>query len=591
MNDQVRVAATPFNIDWEAIDDDRFGIVGKTGSGKTYGAGILVEKIIAESGRVIIPDPLGVWWGLRLQADGRRSSTWPIVIFGGAHGDIGITPEAGAIIGETIATMKESAIIDLSQFPTAASERRFMLAMLGALYRKASGQPVHVIFDEADLWAPERILDKEGDATKLHAMLQTIVRRGRVKGFSSWLITQRPAALSKSVLSQVDNLIAFRLTSSNDRKALGAWIEGQADTATGKAFLDGLAEKPIGEAVVWMPARGVLASMRFPRKVTYDSSRTPKRGEQAEKVELKPLDLGELREKLASVEEDAKASDPGKLRAEIARLRAEAARAIKPVAEQSGEAFKRVVDSATQRGYQDGYSIGNTHGFNHGVQACHSLLYGLAMNVVSATGELARAFEKMPTAPTPAPPPKFLLKAAPPLRAAPAVSRRETENNGELSGVQQRILDATAEMQDLSGGEWPPRTLVAVMAGYKHVRSKGFTNALSSLSAAGAVRYPSSGTVEVTESGRALANPPKTPATAEAVQERVIAIMGNVAGRILRPLIEAYPEGLDRQTVANAAGYEHVRSKSFTNNLSRLSSAGFVRYEGGLVVATRVLFP
>jgi DNA helicase HerA-like ATPase len=79
--------------------------------------------------------------------------------------------------------------------------------------------------------------------------MQTVVRRGRVKGLTSWLISQRPAALSKAVLSQVDGLVAFRLTASQDRKALGLWIEGQADRDTGKALLGRLPEKQQGQAV------------------------------------------------------------------------------------------------------------------------------------------------------------------------------------------------------------------------------------------------------------------------------------------------------------------------------------------------------
>jgi uncharacterized protein len=156
--------------------DDRLGFLGMSGSGKTFGAGTCVERILANRGRVIIPDPLGVWWGLRQMADAKSPSPYEIVIFGGIHADLPITPHAGAIIGETVAGMRESAILDLSQFETAASERRFMLAFLRALYRRSTGEPVHLIFDEADLWAPERIVDKEGEAAK---------RRGRVKGLTS----------------------------------------------------------------------------------------------------------------------------------------------------------------------------------------------------------------------------------------------------------------------------------------------------------------------------------------------------------------------------------------------------------------------
>jgi uncharacterized protein len=309
--------------------DDRLGILGMTGSGKTYGAGTLVERILAQRGRVIIFDPLGCWWGLRQIADGKSASPYEIVIFGGSHADLPITPHAGAIIGETVAGMRESAIIDLSQFETAAAERRFMVHFLDGVYHRSTGEPVHLVFDEADMWAPERIMDKEGEATKLHGVMQKVVRRGRVKGLTSWLISQRPAALSKNVLSQIDGLVAFRLTASQDRKALGLWIEGQADREAGKAILGRLPEKQQGQAVVWLPAHRILNDVTFPIKLTYDSSRAPKRGEPHRRVEITPLNVAALKVRLAHVEAEAKANDPKALRAENVKLKAELTKAAK----------------------------------------------------------------------------------------------------------------------------------------------------------------------------------------------------------------------------------------------------------------------
>lgn len=202
--------------------DDRLAFVGTAGSGKTYNAGSCVERILTSKGRAIIPDPLGVWWGLRLMFDGKAASPFKVVIFGGPHGDLPINEHSGALIGETCAGMAESAIIDLSEIGTKAGERRFMLAFLSALYRNTAGEPLHLILDEADMWAPERLLDRDGEAAKLLGMMETIVRRGRVKGFIPRLISQRPAVLSKNVLSQADALIAFKLTSSQDRDAIGA---------------------------------------------------------------------------------------------------------------------------------------------------------------------------------------------------------------------------------------------------------------------------------------------------------------------------------------------------------------------------------
>ena len=57
----------------DAALDDRLAFVGTSGSGKTYNAGTAVERLL-KSARVGVIDPLGVWWGLRLLADGKRAS-------------------------------------------------------------------------------------------------------------------------------------------------------------------------------------------------------------------------------------------------------------------------------------------------------------------------------------------------------------------------------------------------------------------------------------------------------------------------------------------------------------------------------------
>jgi len=308
----------------EALDD-RVAIVGTAGSGKTYLTIGAMARLLKRGSRVIGVDALGVMWGLRLMPDGKTPSPFNIVIFGGPHGDLPLTEHAGALVGETVATMQESCILDLSQLGTKAAERRFMLAFLTALYRHANKEPVHLIVDEADMWAPQRLLDKDGEAAKLLGMMETIVRRGRVKGFIPWLVTQRPAVLSKDVLSQADGLIALKLTSKQDTDAVGGWIEATADRATWQAIKSALPTKQRGEGVLWIPARDILADVTFPPNATFDSSRTPKRGEKRHAAELRPLDLGKIKERLATVENEVKANDPKALKAEVARLTRELA--------------------------------------------------------------------------------------------------------------------------------------------------------------------------------------------------------------------------------------------------------------------------
>jgi hypothetical protein len=275
--------------------DERLAIVGTSGSGKTYAAKGLVEHLLEVSARVCVVDPLGVWWGLRAGADGATPG-YPVVVFGGRHADVALDESMGAALGRLIGTRPLACVVDLSELGSAAARRRFMAAFAESVY-EANAEPLHLVLDEADLWAPQRPLP---EANVLLGRIEEIVRRGRVRGFIPWLITQRPAVVHKDVLSQADILVAMKLTSSQDRDAVGGWIEGQADRAEGRRILANLPKLSRGEGYLWAPSDDVLARVAFPPICTYDSSRTPKRGERiATPRTLAEVDLSAITAALA----------------------------------------------------------------------------------------------------------------------------------------------------------------------------------------------------------------------------------------------------------------------------------------------------
>ena len=294
VSDDVLPAALPA----DALDD-RIAIVGTAGSGKTYAAKGFVERLLETGARIAIVDPLGVWWGLRASADGSAPG-YPVIVFGGRHADVPITAESGAALGRLIAAEALVCVVDLSELGSNSTRRRFMAAFAEALY-EANKEPLHLVFDEADLWAPQRPLP---DQTGLLGHIEEIVRRGRVRGFIPWLITQRPAVVHKDVLSQADILIAMKLTASQDRDAIGGWIEGQADRQEGKRILGDLPRLQRGEGYLWAPGRGILERAAFPTNRTFDSSRTPKRGERlAAPRTLAAVDLTAIVAALAAAED------------------------------------------------------------------------------------------------------------------------------------------------------------------------------------------------------------------------------------------------------------------------------------------------
>lgn len=538
----------------DAALDDRLGWIGTSGSGKTYNASAGVERLLGIGARVVIVDPLGVWWGLRLKADGTPSKH-NVVIFGGDHGDLPLNEGAGALIGETVAGMGESCIVDLSALTTKASERRFMLAFLEAVYRHTDARkvdPYHIVFDEADLWAPQK-----SSEPMLQSRMEEIVRRGRIRGFIPWLITQRPAVLSKDVLSQVDGLVAFKLTASQDRKAIGDWVKGQADEGQWSSIDASLPTMQRGQGIVWVPARGVLVTAEFPAKQTFDSSRTPQRGERVERRDLKPLDLARLKDRLVSIEEEAKANDPKALKAEVQRLTRELTKAQKVSAAPPQIVHANADEIAAAR------EAGRAEGYSQALQAA-----------ILVVGNLQGRMAEQATA-----------RSAAPRHAAPLVER----SPAPTGGPGQRILNALAWWKAL-GHDQPLNEQVAFIAGYSHT-SSGFTNPRSALKTAGLIEYPQSGRVCLTEAGENQAEAPEAPPNAEELRNRVLGKIAGPQQRILGVLIEAYPDQLANADCAERAGYSPT-SSGYTNPRSNLKTLNLITYPAsGLVRAADWLFP
>lgn len=291
----------------DAALHQHIAIVGRTGSGKSYAARGFVERLLEAGSRCCIVDPTGSWYGLRSSADGEAPG-FPVVVFGGDHGDVEISDSMGEALGGLVAGAGLSSVIDLSGFGV-GEMRRFVSGFAGALYHHLRA-PLHLVIDEADEFAPQRI---GPDQTAMFSRIDRIVRRGRNRGFRVTMISQRPAVLNKDILSQAATLIAMKLTAPQDRAALSSWIEGQADRDRGREVIDSLPRLQLGEGWIWWPEGELLERVRFPAIRTFDSSRTPGAGETVvEPVALASVDLAGIRAKLAAVDADEPQQRRGK---------------------------------------------------------------------------------------------------------------------------------------------------------------------------------------------------------------------------------------------------------------------------------------
>ena len=80
------------------------------------------------------------------------------------------------------------------------------------------------------------------------------------------------------MLTQLSTLIALGITSPQDRDAIKAWVEGNADRDQAKEVYETLAKLPVGEGWLWAPDHDLLKRVMFP-VTTLDTSKTPKAGD------------------------------------------------------------------------------------------------------------------------------------------------------------------------------------------------------------------------------------------------------------------------------------------------------------------------
>ncbi|WBO20987.1 ATP-binding protein [Sphingomonas abietis] len=307
--------------------EDCGAILGRRGAGKSATGRVLLEHELLAEHRCCVIDPKGDWFGIRLNADG-SPSPWQIPVFGGQRGDVALTDDMGAAIARLVAGHHMSCVVDLSEL-SVAGMRRFMSAFAETLFQ-LNRRALTLFVDEADQLAPQRVGADQG---KLLHHMESLIRQGRQRGISMWMLTQRPQVLNKNLLSQAETLIAMKMTTPHDRKAIRDWMEAH-DPEKAAEVMDTLADLKVGEAWAWVPAADFLERVQFPLFATYDSGRAPKHGEKVADAELPPIEIGELAAALGIEDvEDPRDEELERLRAENGRLRsslaAERARAAR----------------------------------------------------------------------------------------------------------------------------------------------------------------------------------------------------------------------------------------------------------------------
>jgi hypothetical protein len=546
-------------------------VLGKTRSGKSSTMRGIVESLLAESKPVCIIDPKGDWWGLKSSADGKRAG-YPVIIFGGEHADVPLNAHSGAHVAELVATGNRPCIIDLGGWMV-SDRTRFFIDFSSTLFRHTRG-PRWLVIDEAHNFVPQgKVLDPE--AGKMLHWGNRLASEGAGKGLTLISASQRPQKVHKDYLTSHETLIAMRVIHPLDRGAIKDWIDGCPDAAKGKEVLATLASMQRGEGWVWSPEIGFGPErVQFPMFRTYDSFKAPT-GEATHKLKgWASVDLEEVRAKLATVVEEAKANDPKELRAEIARLKRDLQKPpAAPVAPDTA-----AIAEAEQRGYTrgkvDGYSAGVADATDDLAAIRGKVTAAVTAGLDAALHEIAtRTADHRARADLLMRPAMLPVQRPRPVPApTPPASRQPREASGSLPGPEQRILDSVQWWTE-RGHDRPTNAQVAWLAGYSPAGGS-YKNPRGSLKTQGLIDYPEGDRISVTPAGGALARPPVLD---RPLIDWVLSRLPGPESRILTAVGAHYPKAASNAVVAADAGYS-PDGGSFKNPRGALRSKGLIEY-------------
>ncbi|WP_129116759.1 ATP-binding protein [Halegenticoccus tardaugens] len=278
-------------------------ITGKSGSGKSNTASVVIEKLLDSQFPVLIVDTDGEYYGLK--------ESYEILHVGADDEcDIQVSPEHAEKIASLALEQNVPIILDVSGYLDESDAQELLLEVSKQLFAKEKKlkKPFLMLVEECHEYIPEK-----GGMDEAGKMLIKIGKRGRKHGLGVVGISQRPADVKKDFITQCDWLVWHRLTWGNDTKVVGRIL--------GREYADAIEDMGNGEAFLVTDWSESVRRVQFHRKETFDAGATPGLDD-FERPELKSVSddlVSEIRE--ISDERARRESELADLRQELDRKR------------------------------------------------------------------------------------------------------------------------------------------------------------------------------------------------------------------------------------------------------------------------------
>lgn len=569
-------------------------LLGIRESGKTYAAKGIAEQLLEYKVPIVVFDAIGVWAHLKTAAPGGKGKGYKIVVAGGKHADLPLTPASAPEIVRAAIRENIPLILDLyDEKLSKADWRRIVQKCFRTLLYENVGLR-HIFLEEAAEYAPQKVFDGE-----TYAEVEKLVRMGGNKSLGITLINQRAQELNKAVLDLCENLVLMRQRGAHAIDALERWID-KLEPDVAKQIAKAMPHMGQGEAWVFTGGadKAKLVHTAKIRSFHPDRRKPQAAGDTGPSADTSTF-VERLTGELAAVLKQAEIDDPKKLRARIAELERLA----------KGTAGKSEVDRAYKSGYDTGYGHALEKGRAEGRKGLDAAIIqdrrALKRAMHEAVDRTLNAIEPRPLTvsavesgtikpdahiiPQPARPGYIVTHPAP-----SKIPPKTREALGELA------THARARAQALDGADLGlgPARILAALIQYPGGRTRDQLKAVSGYATRSLTTYlpqlielgyaeNRGGTLHATDAGRnALPDAEPLP-TGEGLQRYWLERLPEGEKRILKVLLDAEGHPVTREKLQDLTQYA---TRSLTTYLPKLVQKSLAIVGKGEVRAAEELF-
>jgi len=559
-------------------------LLGIKETGKSSTAIYLAEQLLENDIPFVAFDQVGIWKNIKIPGRGKG---YEVVVAGGHDGDLPLTPELAPEIVR--AAMKNNIPLVLDLFDvrlSKAARRRIVEVTIEILlYENTKYGPRHIFVEEAPQVVPQRVT---GDVAKVYGAMEEFCRMGGNSLLGYTLIGLRPEELNKAVLELCDCLILFRQKGRHSLDALEKWLK-RTDEKTSIKIAKSIPTLSAGQCWIW-PRESVnpVLTLIPPKNSFHPDRRNPVLQIKASK---KIVDVSSFVTTLSNSLEkqvaEAKDNDPKILKLEISRLKAslEKALAAKPESAAPIEIKVPIFEDSQYQALIGQMEISNqlAESYQKNLRDLYEATNTDIARLITSVQEPYKTLQEIREITLD----RYKVLAAPKrteYKQPDIQSHKSTTtpqgpyNVGDvLTGPERKILDALAWFETI-GQMRPLKKAVAILAGYSP-NGGGFTGPCGSLRRNGYIDYDAGTRMFLTDKGHNMAAYPTSALTQAAIQNQVMTILDGPQKRILTPLLDAWPDSIAKDKLAELAGYV-PGTGGFTGPIGRLHVVGIVDYTG-----------